>query len=193
MCPVQVLRIFRRDSHTIELDKVVLARPPHSPGFCLYRVDTHPDRLALAEDEDDSHRGTEDDENDAESAKSPSEIDIGVEKIGNPGAGKIRRNDRGIVETENDCTVLQGGRVGQDDGDDINQPQVANPVQGIGRSIGLDIFTCRFHNHTDDHEQQHGQKPFHSTPDVDDFGNGEVGNSTQNGSNDAGGSQEAVL
>lgn len=155
--------------------------------FCLYRVDAHPDRLALAEDENDGDRGAEGDENDAESAKSPSEIDIGVEEVGNPGPGKVRRNDRGIVETENDCTVLQGGRVGQDDGNDINQPEVANPVQGISRSVGLDILTCRFHNHADDHEQQHGQKAFNSTPDIDDFGNGEVRNSTQNGSNDAGG------
>lgn len=172
-------RIYQREKHTVKLHKVVLARSPESSIFGLHRVDTHLDSLALTEDEDDSHRGTEGDKDDAESAKSPPEVDVGVEEIGNPGAGESRRDRRSVVETKNNRTVLQSRRVGQYNSNDIQQTKVTNPVYGVSRCVSLNILTRRFHDHANDNEKQHGKETFASTPDIDDLGDGEVGHSSK--------------
>ena len=164
----------RRGSQTIKLHKVVLAGLPRSSTTILHGVYAHLHSLALAEDEDGGHRSTEDNENDEEGSKRPSEVNVGVEKVGNPGSCESCRNRRGVVETKDNRTVLESRGIGQDDGDDVDQSEMTNPVDCVSRSVGLDVLTRRFHDHANNDEKEHGEEALASAPDVDDLGNCEV-------------------
>lgn len=151
------------------------------------------DGLALAVDEDNGNRGTEDDHDDDECAKGPSEVDLSVEKFRNPGTSKHTRDDGSSVDANEQHSVLQCGDIGEDDGDDIDDTDVADPVDGVGSGVHLDVDTRSLHDHTEDDEEKHEQETFDTAPDVDQLGDEQVADTAKDGSHDAGGTQKSML
>lgn len=98
-----------------------------------------------------------------------------------------------MLNTKEDDSVSQSRHVGQHDGDDISETQVADPVQCMASSVGGNILAHSLGDKTDDHENDHGDKTFAATPDVDDFGNGQVAYASENGGDNVGCGKEAVL
>lgn len=178
---------------TIELDEVVLARLPETASVGALRVEAHTNSLALAVDEDDGDGHAKDHEDDGECAKSPVEVDIFVEELRNLGPSKGGGNQGRRVDAKHDQPVPQGGHVGEHNGDDVPDAEVADPVEGVRGGVHLDVDAGGLHDHADDGEEEHDEEALAAAPDVDDLGNGQVPDTTEDGGDNAGGGEEAVL
>ena len=178
---------------TVKLDKVVLAGLPGGTATGLFLGNAHLDGFAVAQQEDDADRNSKGDQDDGEGAKRPAEVDIVQEQLRNLGAGKGGSDAGGGVDAKDDHTVLEGGHVGGDNVDNVQQAEVANPVEGVGGGVHLDVDAGGLHDHAEDDEEDHGAKTLDTAPDVDDLGNGQLGDAAQDRGHDAGGGEQAVL
>lgn len=64
---------------------------------------------------------------------------------------------------------------------------MTNPVESVSSGICFHILASCFHDHADHHEQKHDEEAFTSSPNIDDFCDGEICNTAKNGSDDADG------
>lgn len=159
----------------------------------LLLQNTETESLLLSHEEDDNDGDAENNQDNGESTKGPSEVGSGQEELGDVGAGKGGGDQGSGVDAEHDQTVLEGGHIGQHDGDDVEKPNVADPVDGGSRSVHLDAVAGGHENHTDNDEKDHEDEALDTTPDVDDLGNGKLADTTDKGRNDAGRRQKTVL
>ena len=116
-----------------------------------------------------------------------------VEQVSNFGTRERGSNGGGGIDAHNDHSVLQGCHIGNNDVDDVQKAKMAYPVESLGSCICLDVLASGLHYHTEGDEEYHESEAVHSAPDVDDLGDGELGDAAQNRGNDAGGGEEAVL
>lgn len=179
--------------HTIELDEVVLDRFHKSAVLNPHGVNASSDGLSLAPEEDYGNRDAEDDLDDQKGTESPTEVDVCVEQIGNLGTSECRGDDGSRVQSKQDHSVPKTRNVGQDDGDDVSQSQMTDPVEGVGCGVHFDVVGGGLHDHADGYKEEHEEETFDAAPDVDDLGNGQVANASHDGSDNAGGGQETVL
>lgn len=172
---------------------MVLDRLPNSTVVHLFRSKTHLLSLDLAHDEDDHDRNAKCKQDNAESTESPAEVDIDVKQLGNLGTSKRRRDGGGIVETHDDQSVTQGGGVGNNHVDNIDETKMADPVQRVSGGVHFHVLAGGLHDHADNNEENHGAKAPDTTPDVDDLCDGKGADTTEDGGDDARGRDEAVL
>lgn len=69
---------------------------------------------------------------------------------------------------------------------------MADPVEGVGGGIGLDVAAEGLHEHADGDEAHHAEEALDAAPDVDDFGDGQGRAAAEEGGDDADGAEEAV-
>lgn len=179
--------------HTIKLHKVVLDRLPHGAVVHLFGGKTQLLSLDLAHDEDDHDGNAKGKQDNAESTKSPAEVDVDVKQLGNLGTSKRRRDGGRVVETHDDQSVTQGGSVGNNHVDNIDETKMADPVKRVSGGVHLDVLAGGLHDHADDNEEHHGAKAPDTTPDVNDLCDGQGADATEDGGDDARGRDEAVL
>ena len=150
------------------LDRLI----PCATGFLLLQH-AESERLALHYHHDDSNgeRNTGDD--DTKCAEGPSEIEIRIEQVRNPGTGKRTRDRRGSVHAKHDHTVLQRCHVRNHDVDNVGHADVAGPVQRMGSKVSLDIFADSLHNHAHNDNQEHKKEAGDTAPNIDNLSNGE--------------------
>lgn len=70
---------------------------------------------------------------------------------------------------------------------------MADPVERMAGCVCFDVFAQGFEDHADDDEQDHEQEAFAAAADVDDFGDGELADAGDDGAEDGGYGEEAVL
>ena len=179
--------------HTIKLHKVVLDRLPHGAVVHLFGGKTQLLSLDLAHDEDDHDGNAKGKQDNAESTKSPAEVDVDVKQLGNLGTSKRRRDGGRIVETHDDQSVSEGRGISDNHVDNIDETKMANPVKRVSGGVHLDVLAGGLHDHADDNEEHHGAKAPDTTPDVNDLGNRQGADATEDGGDDARGRDEAVL
>lgn len=150
-------------------------------------------RAALHEQLDRGDGKADADGDDGEGAVSPAEVRVGVEEVGDGGAGEGTGDERGAVEAEHDHTVAQGGHVGEHDVDDVQEADVTGPVHGVGGDVRLHVAGDGLHDEGDDVDEQHEEETLDATEDVDNLGEGQREAAAEDGGNDVGAGEEAVL
>lgn len=75
----------------------------------------------------------------------------------------------------------------------VAQANLADPVERMTRCVGLDVLAEGFEDHADDDEQDHQQEAFAAAADVDGFGYGELADAGDDGAEDGGYGEQAVL
>ena len=142
---------------------------------------------------DGNNRDTEPDENNSKRAKRPPEVDIRVEQLRDPGACERRGDGGRPVDTNDQHTVPERRHVGEHDVDDVEKSDVANPINGVGSSVGLDVLAGGLHDAADDVEDEESDEARVAAPNVDDLSDGELAGAAEDGGDDADGGEEAVL
>lgn len=134
--------------------------------------------LHLIHDEDNHDGNAERQQDDTERPKSPSEVDVLQEELSNLGTGESGADGRRVVDTHDDQSVAESSGVSDDNVNDIDETEVANPVERVCSSIHLDAVTCSLHDHTDNNQENHGTEAPDSTPNVNDLGKSQVPDGT---------------
>ena len=70
---------------------------------------------------------------------------------------------------------------------------MTNPVKHVRSCVHLNINAGGLHNHADDDKEHHEDEALDAAPDVDDLGNGEVGDAADDARNDGGCGEERML
>jgi hypothetical protein len=129
-----------------------------------------------------------------------------VEVLRNLRTCKDGRDGRCSEDTVHDDTVAERCRVGQDDGDDVQESDVTNldvplsvwagdiracacrmptdPVDRIRRSVRFDVVARRLHDRSHDDKEQHAEEAFDTAPDVENFGDEQIADTTCDRSDD---------
>lgn len=169
------------------MDEVVLDGFHKSAVLGPHRVNASSDGLSLAPEEDYGNGDAKDDLDDQKGTKSPTEVDVCVEQIGNLGTSKSGGDDGSRVQSKQDHSVSKTRNVGKDDSDDVSQAQMANPVEGVGGGVHLDVVGGGLHDHANGYKEEHEQETFDAAPDINDLGNSQVANASHDGGDNAGG------
>jgi len=70
---------------------------------------------------------------------------------------------------------------------------LTNPVNRVGRSVCLDVVAGRLHYSSNDNQEQHEKEPLNTTPNIENFSDEEVANTTCDGGDNAHNSGKAML
>lgn len=178
---------------TVKLNGVVFERLERRAVLGTHRKDSQPDGLALTDNKDDSHGNSEEDQDDGKGVERPPKIDVGVEEVSNLGASKRRRDDGRLLNAKENQSVPQSRQVGEDDGDDVAQAEVADPIQGVTSGIGGHVLAHALGDHANHHEDNHDDKALATAPDVDDFCNGQCTDAAEDRGHNVSGRKQAML
>ena len=122
--------------------------------------------------------------NDDESSKRPAPAGTIVELIDKFGPSKSCSNPRSGIDPKDDHAVLEGCDIGAHDVDNVQETDVADPVERVAGCISLDVLAQSFQDHADDDEENHQQEAFAAAADVDDLGDGELADTSDDGAKD---------
>lgn len=89
-------------------------------------------------------------------------------------------------------SVLEGRSIGEEDGDRVGDAVVSDPVEDLGSSVGLDTVTSSHHDETNGQAEKHGAETLRTTPDIEDLGERELEQTTDQAGHDAGGGRQGV-
>lgn len=171
---------------TIKLNKIEFNSLPSSTVTFFFLNQTFPRGLPLAPYKYNTNRDSEGDNEYSESAVSPAKVCLVIEKVGDLGAGENSSNSRGIMETEHNKPVFQGGHIGQHNSNNVVHADMADPIEGITSGVSFDVVGDGFQdlaNHGDNHHQD---KTLTSSPDVNNLGDGQANNSADDPGNKTG-------
>ena len=169
---------------TIKLDQVMYSGLPHGATALLLLQKTHRFRLALVLDQHESNRNRKSNQNDTKRSKGPTISRVLIKQLRNLRPSKRRRQPRAHIQTPHDHAVAKRSHVRDDNIDDVAQADVADPVERVAGCISLDVLAQSFQDHADDDEENHQQEAFAAAADVDDLGDGELADTSDDGAKD---------
>ena len=132
-------------------------------------------------------KGAEEDDEDHKHPKRPSKVNVGVEELSDPGPSESGDNDGRCLYSPHNHPILQRGHVRHDDVDNILHTKVSDPVERLAGSVHLDVGAGGLDDQTSNEQHHHDHKPFETSPNVDDLGDGKLRDPPENGGDDAGG------
>ncbi len=178
---------------TVKLHCVVCNRLGPCPPRALPDICTAPFSLALHEKHDHNNRNADANKNNGKGPKAPAEVEVMVEQICDLGAREGTADTGGAVDAEHDHSILERSHIGQHDLDDVEQPDMSDPVERVRGRVHLDCGAGGLHDQADKDQDQHEQEALDSAPDVDDLGQGEFRRAAQDHRDDADDGEQAVF
>ena len=119
--------------------------------------------------------------NDDESSKRPAPAGTIVELIDKFGPSKSCSNPRSGIDPKDDHAVLEGCDIGAHDVDNVQETDVADPVEYMSTDVRLDVLADSLDDHTRDADQKHEAEALNTAPDINDFGHGKRSTPTECG------------
>lgn len=159
----------------------------------LLRKETHLLGLALMVPEDARDGEGEGDDDDAERSKSPAVGRVEVEQLSDLGTTKGRSKSRAHVQSPDNHSVSERGHVRDDNVNNVAEADVTDPVEGVTSSVGLDVLAQSLHDDAHDDKEDHEEEAIVSAANINNLGNGKLGNTSDYGTENAGDGEETVL
>lgn len=158
---------------TIEFDGVVLHGFESGPARSLLLRITGLASFVVHEEHESHCRNAASNENDDEGTKRPTPTRACQEDVDEFGTGKCSSDPRCFVDAINDHAVLERGDIGAHDIDNVEKPNVTNPVKDVATDVRLDVGANSLDDHAKNTDQEHEAETLDTTPEIDNFGHGE--------------------
>ncbi|EPE04610.1 hypothetical protein F503_03672 [Ophiostoma piceae UAMH 11346] len=136
--------------------------------------------LELVELEDEGERREDEELDDAEGTDTPAPGRVVQERLGGQGTGEGGADKGRGHKGERKGTVLEAGRISDENVHDKVQGVVADPVEDVAGSVAVRAVAGSNNDHAEQVDTDKDKETLGTTPDVEDLGNGQLQDATDN-------------
>ena len=178
---------------TIKLNNVVPDGLDRSPSRGFLQNKARINSLALVPEQDSNNGNAEANKDNSKGTERPAEVNLVVKQLSNLGAGESGRDRWRAVKAVDNDTIPQRRHVGEHNVDNVEETDVADPVERVAGSISVHVLADGLENVAEEVDGEQHDETLDTTPDVDDLGDGETAGGADDGGDDVDRRGEAVL